>query len=96
MFLDLASAVQSRGLGCGIFQNQMLVTTVSVSFLVQLCLVYVPVMQAIFQTEALAMHDLFVLLCLGGTSMLLHEARRRYERSLNEDETYAVVVGEMA
>ena len=88
--------MQNRGLGCGIFQNQMLLTTVSVSFIVQLCLVYVPVMQAIFQTEALAMRDLFVLLCLGATSMMLHEARRRYERSFNADETYAASVGEMA
>ncbi|KAF8499358.1 Ca-transporting ATPase [Gautieria morchelliformis] len=95
VFLDLASALQNRGLGCGIFQNHMLLTTVSVSFLVQLCLVYVPMMQAVFQTEALAMHDLLVLLCLGATSMLLHEARRRYERSLNADDTYTLAVGEM-
>jgi hypothetical protein len=28
VFLDLVSAVQNRGLGCGLFQNRMLVLTV--------------------------------------------------------------------
>ncbi|KAF8588832.1 Ca-transporting ATPase [Ramaria rubella] len=96
VFLDLASAIQNRGLGCGIFQNRMLMTTVSVSFFVQLCLVYVPVMQVVFQTEALPMRDMLVLLGLAATSMTLHEGRRRYERSLNADEVFAATVGEMA
>lgn len=83
VFLDLVSAIQNRGLGCGLTQNKMLITTVSISFFSQLCLVYVPFMQAIFQTEALRSQDLFTLLALAGTSMGLHEGRRRYERSLN-------------
>jgi len=80
VFLDLASALQNRGLGCGLFQNAMLLLTVSISFLVQITLIYVPFMQAIFQTEALRARDLSILLCLAGTSMVLHEARRRWER----------------
>lgn len=74
----------------------MLLTTVSVSFMVQLCLIYVPVMQAVFQTEALALRDLLVLLALGGASMTAHELRRRYERSLSVDETFAATIGEIA
>jgi len=89
VFLDLISAIQNRGLGCGLTQNRMLVTTVSVSFLVQLTLIYVPFMQAIFQTEALQLQDLFTLLALAGTSMVLHEGRRRYERSVNAAAPYA-------
>ncbi|KDQ20251.1 hypothetical protein BOTBODRAFT_51572 [Botryobasidium botryosum FD-172 SS1] len=81
VFLDLASALQNRGLGCGLFQNRMLITTVSVSFIVQLALIYVPAMQTVFQTEALSSHDLMTLLLLGATSMGLHEVRRRYERA---------------
>lgn len=77
-------------------QNRMLLTTVSISFVVQLCLVYVPIMQAVFQTEALPIRDLFVLLGLGATSMTVHEFRRRYERSVNTEETYVATVGEMA
>jgi Ca2+-transporting ATPase len=48
VFLDFVSAIQNRGLGCGITQNRMLLITVAVSFLSQLGLVYVPFVQAIF------------------------------------------------
>lgn len=82
------SAVQNRGLTCGLTQNRMLVLTVSVSFIVQLLLIYFPPLQSVFQTEALSFHDLTVLLALGGISFSLHEARRRYERSANEKLRY--------
>ncbi|PIL33698.1 transporter [Ganoderma sinense ZZ0214-1] len=96
VFLDLVSAVQNRGLGCGLTQNRMLVTTVSTSFLVQLALIYVPFLQSIFQTEALSSSDLWTLLGLGGVSAGLHEARRKYERSLNATMTYSSSVEELA
>ncbi|KAG1725543.1 HAD-like domain-containing protein [Suillus occidentalis] len=96
VFLDLVSAVQNRGLGCGLVQNKMLVTTVSVSFLVQLALVYVPFMQAIFQTDALGWKDILTILLIAATSFVLHEGRRRFERGVQSDETYANVAEEMA
>lgn len=96
MFLDLVSAVQNRGLGCGLFQNKMLVGTVSVSALTQLALVYVPFMQRIFQTAALSLSDLSVILALAALSMTVHEGRRAYERKLNSEESYASVMEEMA
>jgi Ca2+-transporting ATPase len=80
VFLDLVSAVQNRGLSCGLTQNRMLVLTCSTSFIAQLLLVYFPPLQAVFQTTALSLRDLGVLLSLGGMSALLHEARRRVER----------------
>ncbi|RDB25132.1 Calcium-transporting ATPase 1 [Hypsizygus marmoreus] len=92
VFLDLVSAVQNRGLGCGLFQNRMLVTTVSVSALTQLALVYVPFMQKIFQTAALDLSDLSVILAFAVTSFTLHEGRRAYERKLNAGETYASIM----
>jgi len=64
----------------------MLLTTVSISAITQLALVYVPVMQSIFQTDALDMRDFSVLLMLAGTSFVLHEGRRRYERKKMEEE----------
>jgi len=91
VFLDLVSALQSRGLSCGLLQNRMLITTVSISFLVQLALIYVPVMQAIFQTESLSTRDLSTLLALAATSFALHEIRRRYERRLNAELVYSPV-----
>ncbi|KIY69789.1 calcium-transporting P [Cylindrobasidium torrendii FP15055 ss-10] len=95
VFLDLVSAVQNRGLGCGLTQNKMLVTTVSVSFIVQLGLVYVPMMQSIFQTEGLEMGDLSMLLMLGGLSFLAHQGRRKYEREGSPEEEWGGVVREM-
>ncbi|KAK7472290.1 High affinity Ca2+/Mn2+ P-type ATPase-like protein [Stygiomarasmius scandens] len=86
VFLDLVSAIQNRGINCGITENRMLLTTVSISAITQLALVYVPVMQSIFQTDALDMRDFSVLLMLAGTSFVLHEGRRRYERKKMEEE----------
>ncbi|KDQ56288.1 hypothetical protein JAAARDRAFT_36462 [Jaapia argillacea MUCL 33604] len=85
VFLDLVSALQNRGLACAFTANKMLLTTVSISFLVQLALVYVPFMQTIFQTESLRIGDLFTLLFLAGVSYLLHEGRRRWERKLDKE-----------
>ncbi|CAE6396398.1 hypothetical protein ACGC1H_005329 [Rhizoctonia solani] len=97
VFLDLASALQNRGINCGLLQNQMLLTTVSVSFLVQLGFIYIPLFQSVFQTEALAVHDLSVLLCLGAVSMGLHEVRRRWERKANKemDALYSGGIGDV-
>ncbi|KAH9485618.1 Calcium-transporting ATPase 1 [Psilocybe cubensis] len=96
VFLDLVSAIQNRGLGCALFQNKMLITTVSISFLTQLALVYVGFMQKIFQTDALGMHDLGIILGLAGVSLVLHEGRRWYERRIDADDTYATVMEELA
>jgi len=74
----------------------MLLITVAVSFLSQLALVYVPFMQTIFQTEAIPMDDLLLLLALAASSFMLHETRRGYERSLNQSETYATAMEELA
>ncbi|GAA5997171.1 Ca(2+)/Mn(2+)-transporting P-type ATPase PMR1 [Rhodotorula paludigena] len=83
VFLDLASALQNRGLNVPLLQgavNRMLLLAVSVSFVVQLSLVYIPFLQSVFQTQALSLRDLSVLLTLGGCSMAIHEWRRRFER----------------
>ncbi|KAF8058702.1 Ca-transporting ATPase [Lyophyllum atratum] len=96
VFLDLVSAVQNRGLGCGLVQNRMLVGTVSVSALTQVALVYVPFMQRIFQTAALSLSDLSMILALAGISFALHEGRRTYERKLNSEESFSNVMEEMA
>ncbi|KAL7421951.1 High affinity Ca2+/Mn2+ P-type ATPase-like protein [Cryptotrichosporon argae] len=86
VFLDLVSALQSRGLSCALFRNRMLFLAVSVSFVAQLALVYVPPLQHIFQTEALAARDLLLLVGLAATSMAAHEGRRWWERSESERE----------
>ncbi|KAJ4471541.1 Ca-transporting ATPase [Lentinula aciculospora] len=97
VFLDLVSAVQNRGINCGLTQNKMLLTTVSISAVTQLALIYVPFMQRIFQTDALSSRDLSVLLMLAATSATLHELRRGWERRStaaggSDDESWAAVV----
>jgi Ca2+-transporting ATPase len=84
VFLDLVSAVQNRGLSCGLGQNRMLALTCSISLVVQLALVYFPPLQAIFQTEALSSRDLTVIVCLAAVSASLHEVRRRIERLMDD------------
>ncbi|TFK65556.1 calcium-transporting ATPase [Pluteus cervinus] len=92
VFLDLTSAIQNRGLGCGLTQNRYLLTTVSISFIAQISLIYIPMMQSVFQTEALSMNDLSLLVGLAGGSFILHEVRRRYERrKLASDESWREV-----
>lgn len=60
----------------------------------QLGLIYLPVMQAVFQTESLSLRDLSTLVFLAGTSYGLHEARRGYERRLDADLDHGSVVDE--
>ncbi|KIR59640.1 calcium-transporting P-type ATPase, PMR1-type [Cryptococcus bacillisporus CA1873] len=95
VFLDLVSALQNRGLTTPMFRNRMLFLTISVSFICQLALIYIPLLQHIFQTEALSARDLFMLLGLAGTSMGLHEGRRWWERKQVEAEILEKSVGAM-
>jgi len=89
VFLDLVSAIQNRGHGCSLAQNQKLIVTVAISFLSQLGLTYIPFMQAIFRTEALPLDDLLLLFAFAGSSFALQEGPRRYEGALDQSETYA-------
>lgn len=66
-------------------------TTVSISALTQLALVYVPFLQAIFQTAALSRRDLGVIVLLAGTSFTLHELRRGWERRKESEGGYVSV-----
>lgn len=70
------------------FRNRMLSLTVGVSFLAQLALVYLPILQHVFQTEALSLRDLLTLLGLAGTSMIAHEGRRWWERKVGAEEVW--------
>ncbi|KAK4052906.1 High affinity Ca2+/Mn2+ P-type ATPase-like protein [Microbotryomycetes sp. JL221] len=83
VFLDLVSALQNRGLNVSMFgsqSNKMLMTTVTVSFVAQLSLIYVPLLQSVFHTASLSLRDLSLLLFLASCSFSMHEVRRRYER----------------
>ncbi|EPQ26666.1 uncharacterized protein PFL1_05646 [Pseudozyma flocculosa PF-1] len=97
VLLDLTSAVQNRGLHTPLTANRMLGLTVSVSLFAQLCMVYLPLLQGVFQTTALSVNDLALLSTLAGVSFALHEARRAYERKLaDEDAANEAMRGEWA
>jgi len=95
VLLDLVSALQNRGLGCGITANRMLITTISVSFFVLMTLLYVSWMQKVFQTVALPWADMCTLLMLAASAFVLHECRRMYERNLERKELGIAAEGEM-
>lgn len=90
VLLDLVSVVQNRGLLTGLTQNTMLLWTVGASFVAQLIIIYFPLLQNVFQTESLALNDLFFLLVVAACAFGLHEARRIYERSLTQEEDHAL------
>lgn len=96
VFLDLVSAIQNRGVTTPLARNRMLFVTVSVSFLCQLALIYVPLLQHVFQTEALAFADLFALLAIAGTSFAAHEVRRFWERKQAKEEQFEQSISMMA
>ncbi|CAO1637904.1 unnamed protein product [Sympodiomycopsis kandeliae] len=79
VLLDLTSALQNRGLTTPMTGNRMLITTVSVSFVVQMMLIYVPFLQGIFQTTSLGLGDLIHLLFIALFAGVLHEVRRFME-----------------
>lgn len=96
MFLDLVSAIQNRGLGCGLLQNKMLITTVSISLITQLGLVYIGFLQKIFKTDSLDLEDLGIIIGLAGVSFALHEGRRWMERQRDSEDVYNSVMDELA
>ncbi|WFD34876.1 P-type Ca(2+) transporter [Malassezia cuniculi] len=85
VMLDLVSAVQNRGLHTGFLENKMLLYTCSGSFGALLLLLYFPPLQGIFQTQALSQRQLGFVLAVAGASFAAHEARREYERGLEEN-----------
>lgn len=93
VFLDLTTAIQSRGLRVPLLPqqggNRMLTTTVCVSLVAQLMLVYVAPLQGIFQTTNLGLGDLFLLLTVAGLVFGAHEVRRTWERKQSILETHS-------
>ncbi|QPG76812.1 High affinity Ca2+/Mn2+ P-type ATPase-like protein [Brettanomyces nanus] len=62
------------------FSNKMFNFAVGGSILGQICALYIPFFQEIFQTEALTLRDWFVLILLGSTVWIADELRKYYVR----------------
>lgn len=86
VMLDLVSAVQNRGLYTGLHENKMLVYTCTGSFLAHLLLIYFPPLQGIFQTQGMTLRQLIFVTGVAAACFAIHEARREYERGLEDEQ----------
>lgn len=59
-----------------LFGNKMFNYAVSGSLLGQACVIYVPILQRVFQTEALKIGDLLMLVCVASSVFWVDEARK--------------------
>lgn len=64
----------------GLFSNKMFNLAVGLSLVGQLAVIYVPFLQAIFQTEALSLGDLIYLVLITSSVLIVDEARKYYSR----------------
>ncbi|KAH3676159.1 hypothetical protein WICMUC_002181 [Wickerhamomyces mucosus] len=71
------------------FQNQMFNLAVLGSLLGQLCAIYVPFFQNIFQTEALSFSDLAFLTFVSSSVLIFDEGRKYFNRTHRE--VYSIV-----
>ncbi|EEQ36989.1 hypothetical protein CLUG_01112 [Clavispora lusitaniae ATCC 42720] len=80
VMFDMFNALSCRHYSKSIFElgltNKMFNFSVAGSLLGQLCAIYVPFFQSIFQTEALSLGDLFTLLVITSTVFIGDEIRK--------------------
>ncbi|ANB14427.1 Ca(2+)/Mn(2+)-transporting P-type ATPase PMR1 [Sugiyamaella lignohabitans] len=85
VFFDMFNALSCRSttksvLEIGLFSNKMFNFAVGFSLLGQMAVIYVPFFQAIFQTEALYLSDLILLIALSSSVLIVDEIRKHYVR----------------
>merc|ERR1719323_345556 len=85
VFFDMFNALSSRSQEkliseIGFFSNRVFCVAVALSILGQLAVIYLPPLQYIFQTEALALEDLFLLTGLSSSVFIICEAKKLIQR----------------
>lgn len=85
VFFDMFNALSSRSqerliTEIGFFSNKFFCVAVTLSVLGQLAVIYLPPLQYIFQTEALALSDLLMLVCLSSTVFIVCEGKKFLQR----------------
>ncbi len=81
MFNALTCRSESKSILSGdlrLFGNKMFNYAVAGSLMGQLCVIYLPFLQKVFQTEGLWATDLVVLVCLASTVFWVDEARKHW------------------
>lgn len=66
-----------------LFGNKMFNYAVAGSLAGQLCVIYLPFLQRVFQTEALGLWDLVTLVCISSSVFWVDEARKWIEKRRN-------------
>ncbi|CAG8574636.1 20814_t:CDS:10, partial [Dentiscutata erythropus] len=81
----------------GLFSNRMFNLAVAFSLIGQLLVIYLPFFQAVFQTEALGLDDIFGLMVITSSVFWIDEFRKHYHNQKQEEEDYGTVAAmEMA
>lgn len=94
MFNALSCRSQKKSIFViGFFTNRMFVMAVGFSLMGQVLVVYVPLLQTIFQTEALYLEDWLLLICLSSSVFVISELRKmglsiRQVRCIFQTSTY--------
>ncbi|CAH8590843.1 unnamed protein product [Schistosoma turkestanicum] len=77
MFNALSFRSQNKSIfSLGFFSNRLFVLAVGLSLFGQLLVIYFPPLQAVFQTEALTLKDLVLLVCLTSSVFFMSELRK--------------------
>lgn len=85
VFFDMFNAVACRHttksiFEVGFFNNKMFNYAVGLSLLGQMCAIYLPFAQSIFNTEALSLYDLLLLLIISSSVFIADEVRKYYSK----------------
>ena len=68
-----------------LFSNPSFLWAMAFSVMGQFAVIYLPPLQAVFQTEGLLLGDLFLIVCLSSTVLLLDTMRKKFLRQYFSD-----------
>ncbi|KRY75569.1 Calcium-transporting ATPase type 2C member 1 [Trichinella pseudospiralis] len=102
VFFDMWNALSCRSqkliMDVGFFRNRMFLISVFGSIVGQFLVIYLPALQAIFQTEALHFQDIVLLVALSSTVFFVSEGKKLAEsfvcRRLNLHDPFAFPCGQ--
>lgn len=87
MFNALSCRSEKKSiLELGLFSNTMFNLAVVGSLIGQLCVIYMPFFQAVFQTEALTHSDIFLLVLLTSSVFWIDSFRKYYQKRKRGEE----------
>lgn len=77
------------------FSNTSFLWAMSFSVAGQFAVIYFPPLQSVFQTEALLLEDLLLIVCLSSTVLLLDTIRKKYMKQCCGDHSRRTIFGRM-